>query len=64
MVVYRLSGYPLDLNSRGRRRGQTQFTVHLAIFSLETARCDTLNGIANGLAAARQRLAFTDTARL
>jgi len=62
MVVYRLSGYPLDLNSRGQRRGQTVY--HALFLPPKTARCDTLNGIANGLAAARQRLAFTDTARL
>lgn len=64
MVVYRLSGYPDRSEQVAVSAAGKQFTMRLAIFTPETARCDTLNGIANGLAAARQRLAFTDTVRL
>lgn len=57
MAVYRLSGYPVDLNSgRGRRRGQTVYRASRYFCPRNRVRRDTLNGIANGLAAAAARV--------
>ncbi|EZA55528.1 hypothetical protein X777_03782 [Ooceraea biroi] len=53
MVVCRLSGYPVDLNRPWSAPRANSLPCVSLFLPPKTARRETLNGIANGLAAAR-----------